>query len=366
MKRKVLALIVSACTVVSIMGCGSKEISNDYITVSKYKGVEVEKVETPKVTDEDVTNSINSSLEQMKTTTEVTDRAVQDTDTATLDYVGKLDGVEFEGGSAADAQLTIGSNQFIEGFEAGLIGHSIGETFDLPITFPEDYANTELAGKPVVFTVTIKGITANEVPKLDDTMVATLSQKSKTVEEYKKEVKADLKKSNEESAKATLGDSVMAVIVKNTKVKKYPEKDVTAMTEKLTEQYKQRAEYFQMEFADFLTQQMGMTEEQFNEEAKKAAQSGMQQKLAVELIAKQENLIPTEKQYAEEYKTMAKTYGFTDVEDMKKQVGEDDLKTVVLQEKVNAWLVENCKQVEKKATTDTTTKDTKTEDKESK
>lgn len=361
MKKKITMILAGVCTAALLAGCASKEISNDYITISKYKGVEVDKVEKAKVADEDVENSIASTLESKKTTTEVTDRAIQEGDTVTFDYVGKKDGEAFEGGSQEGAELKIGSDSFIEGFEDGMIGHSIGETYDLPLTFPENYGNADLAGKDVVFTITVKSIALDNIPELTDDLVKELSESSKTVEEYKKEVKKDLEKSNKDTAKTTLGEAAVAAVLKNTKVNKYPDDQVKDMTTKIKDQYTQMASYFGLEFADYLEQQMGMTEDEFNKQAKKAAKSSVKQKLAIELIAKQENLIPTDKQYEKEFKKLATQYGYGSVDELKKQVTEEDLKTVVLQEKVNDWLVENCKEVEAKA--DTSTKDTKEESK---
>ncbi|MEG1504819.1 MAG: FKBP-type peptidyl-prolyl cis-trans isomerase, partial [Lachnospiraceae bacterium] len=154
MKKKLATLLLSVCVVATVTGCGSKEISDKNITISQYKGVEVDKVAEGKVTKEDVENSIKSTQEANVITNEVKDRAVQDGDTATIDFVGKKDGVEFEGGSAKDYPLTVGASNFIEGFDTGLIGHNAGETFDLPLTFPAEYQVADLAGKDVVFTTT--------------------------------------------------------------------------------------------------------------------------------------------------------------------------------------------------------------------
>ena len=181
-----------------LTGC-SGEISNDYVTITKYKGVEIDKVDADAVSDNDVEAQINSVLQSKSTTTEVTDRAAQTGDTVTIDYEGKKDGVAFDGGTATDAQLTLGSGQFIDGFEDGVVGHNIGDTFDLDLTFPENYGNEDLAGQAVVFTVTLKGISQTDVPELTDEFVQSVSDTSKTVEEYKKEIKKSLKKNGKEN-----------------------------------------------------------------------------------------------------------------------------------------------------------------------
>ena len=199
MKKKLAVLAAGICALsLFLTGC-SGEISNDYVTITKYKGVEIDKVDADAVSDNDVEAQINSVLQSKSTTTEVTDRAAQTGDTVTIDYEGKKDGVAFDGGTATDAQLTLGSGQFIDGFEDGVVGHNIGDTFDLDLTFPENYGNEDLAGQAVVFTVTLKGISQTDVPELTDEFVQSVSDTSKTVEEYKKEIKKSLKKNGKEN-----------------------------------------------------------------------------------------------------------------------------------------------------------------------
>ena len=362
MKKKLLALMISVCTVVSLVGCGSKEISNDNITISQYKGVEIDKVEVAKVTDEDVEANIQSTLEANMISTEITDRAVANGDVATIDYVGKKDGVEFDGGSATDQPLTIGSNSFIEGFETGIIGHNIGDTFDLALTFPADYASADLAGAAVVFTVTVKSIATQTLPELNDKFVATVSKKSKTVDEYKKEVKATLKQTNKDTANTSLEEAVWAAVLDNTKVKKLPTDRVKEVQDQLKDQYTQMAEYYGMTFADFLEKNMGMTEDDFTTQVATAAETSVKQELAVALIAEKAKLEPSDKELKTAYKALAKEYGFADVAALKEAAKEADLKKMVLEDRVKQFLVDNSVQVEPKAKTDTDSKDTSSKD----
>lgn len=344
MKKRIAALVLSVCmAAAALTGCG--KISNDNITVTKYKGLEVNKVETAKVTDEDVENSIKSNLEANKTSTDVTDRAAQSGDVVTLDYVGKKDGVEFDGGTASDQKITIGEGGFIPGFEDGIVGHNTGETFDVAVTFPEDYQNTDLAGQPTVFTMTIKGIATESVPELNDDFVKKVSNKSKTVEEFKKEVKKNLEDQNKKTAEDTLKQEVLAALAENTTVKKYPSDEVKKITDQLKEQYEQIAQYSGVSLEDLLTQQMGMTEDQFNKKAKEVAKENVKQKLALQLIAKKEKLEPSKEEYNKKMDKYAEDYGFTDRESMLKQYTEEEVKDVILNDAVIQWLVDNCKQV---------------------
>lgn len=340
MKKKIITLILGICTAAALAGCG--KISNDKITIEQYKGLEVQKVEAGKVTDEAVEESIQSTLQANSTKNDVTDRAVQEGDIATIDYVGKKDGVEFDGGSATDYPLAIGSGQFIDGFEEGIIGHNIGETFDLNLTFPEQYSSAELAGQDVVFTVTVKGIQEVVLPELTDEFIQEVSETSKTVEEYKKEVKADLERSNEATAKSTLQQNVWKALIEKCKVEKYPEDKKKELTDNVNAQYGQMAAMYGLADAETLVKQVfGITIEEMVENT-------IKQEFAVELIAEKEGLKVSDKDYKAGVKKYAEQYGYDDTAEFEKIIGKDNLKKVILQEQVTDWLVENCKQVELK------------------
>lgn len=347
MKKKIMAVIIGVSAAITLVGCGSGKISNDKITIEQYKGIEVEKAEAVKVTDEAVEQSIQSTLQSRSTQNEITDRAVKDGDVAEIDYVGKKDGVAFDGGTANDYPLTIGSGSFIPGFEEQIIGHKIGETFDINLSFPENYGNADLAGQPVVFTVTIKGIKEVVMPELTDKLVQELSGTAKTVAEYKKEVRADLKKSNEETAKSTLQGNVWDALMKKCEVKKYPEDKMKEMTDNVNNQYASMAQMYGMKSAEELIQQAyGMTIEEL-------VKNSIKQEFAVELIAQKEKLELTDKDYKAGLKQYAKQYGYEDTAEFEKQVGKENLKKTLLQDKVTDWLIGNAKQVEKKQSKET-------------
>ncbi|MDD2979847.1 MAG: trigger factor [Hespellia sp.] len=360
MKKKLLAVLVSAAAVVALAGCSNGEISNDYIKISQYKGIEVDQVDVAEVTDDDVESQVQSNLSASAITTDVTDRAVQSGDTATIDYTGTIDGVAFDGGSATDYPLTIGSGAFMPGFEDQIIGHNIGETFDVNVTFPEGYQNADLANKAAVFSVTIKSLSVSTTPELTDDWVAANSKDSKNVDQYKKEIKKQLETSNEESQKSSLKSESLAAVLDKTEVKKYPEGDVEDQEAAIKNQYTSMAEYYGLEFADFLQQYMGMTEDDFAAQVTEAAQTTVKQNLVCELIAKKQKLAPTDKEYKSEIKKYAEDYGYEDSDAIIKQVGEDQLKSLILQDKVSDWLADNCVQVKPEAD-NTTTDDTATD-----
>ena len=345
MKKKVAMLLTGVMAVSLLMtGCQStKGLENDNIKISVYKGVEVDKVDKPsEVTDDDVNTQIQSVLDENATTKEVTDRAVKKGDTATIDFVGKMNGEAFDGGSSTDYPLEIGSNSFIEGFEDSIIGHKIGDTFDWNGKFPENYGSSDLAGKDVTFTITVKSISKKNTPKLTDKLVKKVSKKSKTVKEYKEEVKKSLEEDNEKTYNDSLQQAAWQKVLDNTKVKKYPEKDVKKIEDSLISQYKSVAKAYNMSYDDLIKQQMGTTVEKFEKQVTKAAKSSVKQTLVTKAIADKENIKLDDATYKTELKKIAKEYGYDSVKALKKAASKSDLKEIALHDLVKEWLAHQC------------------------
>lgn len=343
MKKRFATIIAGICAIALLGGCAGSagSLSNSNITIKKYKGLEVEKVEQIAVTDEDVEQSIQSDLETIATKTDITDRPAQLGDISIIDFEGKKDGVAFEGGAGTDYELELGSGQFIDGFEDGIVGHSIGETFDLNLTFPEDYSSADLAGQAVVFTVTLKGLQQKNVPELTVEILEQLGTEAKTIDEYKAKVRADLETSNKESAESTLLGSVWEALVNECEVKKFPEGMIDEYVAEMKEQYSYYAQMYGMEIEDFFTQMFGMSVEQL-------AETTATQELALTLIAEKEGLTLSDKEYETEVKEMASQYGYESTDEFVTAYGEDAVRKALLQEKVGNFLVENSIQVEPK------------------
>ena len=344
MKKRLTTIVAGICALALLGGCagGAKgAISNDSLTIKQYKGLEVEKVEEIAVTDEDVEMSIQSDLETLATKTDVTDRAAQLGDIAIIDFEGKKDGVAFDGGAGTDYELELGSGQFIDGFEDGVVGHNIGETFDLDLTFPENYQSEDLAGQAVVFTVTLKGLQQKNVPELTVDILEQLGTKATTIEEYKAQVRSDLEVSNKETAESTLLASVWEALVEQCDVKKFPEGMIDDYVKNLKEQYSYYAQMYGMEIEEFFKQIFGMS-------AEKVAKTTATQELAINLIAEKEGLTISDKAYDEGVKELASQYGYEDTEEFVKAYTEDGIRKALLQEKVGKFLVDNAVQVEPK------------------
>ena len=153
MKKRVIAVLAAVLMTASLAGCGSGKLSNDYVTVNKYKGLEVTEVAKNEVSDDSVEQEVQSRLEAAATEQDVTDRAAQSGDWVNIDYTGTLDGVAFDRGTATGYDLELGSGSFIgangdyQGFEDQIVGHNTGEEFDITVQFPDSYQSSDLAGK---------------------------------------------------------------------------------------------------------------------------------------------------------------------------------------------------------------------------
>ena len=348
MKKKIAVMLAGTAVCAMVMtGCSSNEASNDYVTVVGYKGIEVDKVdEAEEVTDESVENYINAVLAQNATEEEITDRPVESGDTVNINFVGKQDGVEFDGGTAENYALTIGSGSFIDGFEDSVIGHNIGDTYDWNGKFPDDYSNNpDLAGKDVVFTITVNSISKSTTPELTDEFVKTVSEESSTVEEYKKEIKKTLEENASTDYDSALQDAAWTAVLEKAEVKKYPEEELKEMTDSLIQQYKDAAEYYQMDYEEFIEQQMGYSLEEFEKQVDLAAKESIKSKLVAEVIGEKEKLVPADEDMEKEFEKLAEEYGYESVDALKEAADEDSLKTIVIQNNVKEWLAEHCIQV---------------------
>lgn len=344
MKKRMTAVMAGVCmaAVVAFAGCAPKEIENDYVKITGYKGIEVDNVKKTKVTDADVDTQLENMRQSYATYTDVTDRAVQDGDTVTIDYSGKKDGVAFEGGTAQDQQLEIGSGTFIDGFEEGIIGHKTGESFDLNLTFPDNYRNEELSGQPVVFSVTLKKIQQKNLPEVNDDFVTMVKGEKTTVSEYKKEIKEMLELKAESDYQSAKQSAIEKTLMENVEVKKYPEKKVEEYTEMMKSQYQQIADAMQVEYADVIQQYTGMDEKTFETELDKQIKDVIKRQEALDLIAKEEGVSVSDKDIDQWLKDYAALNQIS-VEDLKSQNTDEEIKSNVQREETVNWLWDNAK-----------------------
>ena len=293
-QRKILFCIVTVFVMTVLAGCGNPDAKTEtldnvdpskYITLGIYKGLEIEGVDTT-VSDGDVESSIQSMLAGKSELKEVTDRAARMGDTVNLDYVGKKDGVEFEKGTGT-SDLKLGSGTFIPGFEDGVVGMKTGEEKDLSLKFPAEYRDTDLAGADVVFHVKVNKISEDDQPELSDEFVQSLDNGTKTVEEYREYVKAQLTEQNESEAKANEEADLLQAAVDNAgcDMEKLPEWLVSQNAAEFKSSTEAYINQFGLTLDDYLAQ-MGSDAEAFNDQAEEYGRERAKADLVVLAIAK--------------------------------------------------------------------------------
>lgn len=332
------------------------------VTLGKYKGVKVEKADTA-VTEEEVEAEIKKEQEKNSRTVDVTDRAVQKDDVATIDFEGFVDGVAFEGGKGADYPLTIGSGTFIPGFEDALIGAEIGRETEVNVTFPEDYQAAELAGKPAVFKCTVKKLQEKQIHALDEDFVSEVSDESDTVEEYKEEIRKNLSDKKEADAKNAKEDAVIDAIIEDAKME-IPDAMVETQQRQLLQDYAQRMQAQGISMEQYM-QFTGLTSQALMEQVKPQALKRIQSRLVLEAVVAAENLTATEEDFEEEVKTMAEIYQM-EADKVKELLGENGKKQVlddICVKKAVEFVVDNAKEEKaaKKTAAKKTTKKAKEE-----
>lgn len=300
---------------------GEPEVANavidtEYVTIGDYTKLEIEKVEVAQVTDQQVQSEFDSYMAAYAEEVEVTDRDVlENGDIADIDYVGKIDGVAFDGGSANGYRLELGSNTFIDGFEAGLVGVKKGETKTLELTFPENYSNTEYAGKAATFDVTVNGIYKTQSPEITDAFVAEKTEYD-SIAAYKEAIKSQIQASNESTALNNKRGAIWAALAENAAVKKYNEEKVADyIIEYKNYMDSAISSTYGMTFDAYL-ETSGMTKDDFKATALSNSKSMAKQQLFLDAIAEKEGLKATEEDLAEYIKDYMESMGYTTEEEM--------------------------------------------------
>lgn len=314
------------------------------VTLGEYKGLEIKKT-VANVTDEDVDNEIKKAAEKNARLVSVEDRPVQKDDITTIDFEGFVDGVAFEGGKGTDYSLTIGSGQFIPGFEDQLIGAKIGEETEVKVTFPEEYHSEELSGKPATFKVTVKEIKVKDIPAIDDEFAKDVSEFD-TLEAYKEDLKNKMVHEAEHQAEHKNEDSVVGKAVENASVD-IPEVMVSKRVDDLVRDFEMRIQYQGLDLNKYL-EIMGMDYNTFRGQFGKRAEDEVKTQLILEKISQVENIQVTDEDVDNEIKTMAENYK-QDAEEFKKHLSEDDIEYIKESNKMKKtidFLVENTKFVE--------------------
>jgi len=289
------------------------------VELGEYKGIEIEKVEYT-VTDEDVEKEIEKAAAKNARIKTVEDRPIKEGDIATISYKGTIDGVEFEGGSSDEHKLTIGSGEFIEGFEAQLVGKNLNEEVDVNVTFPEGYFKEELSGKPAVFAVKVLKIEEKELPTIDDEFVKDVSEFD-TLEEYKNDIRKNLEQRAQDREKIEKENKVLEKVVENATVE-IPEVMIKRQIDKLVYDFKHQLGHQGIDLDTYLLY-TGSDMEQLESHFEERAQKEVKAQLVLEKITKEENIEVTEEEIKTEIESLAKIYNVTE-ENFYDRFNDDD------------------------------------------
>ena len=317
-----------------------------YVTIGQYKGLSLDK-SVEAVTDDMVDGRIKEELQNKAE--EVTEGSVQNGDVVTINYVGTKDGVAFDGGTANNYELTIGSGTFIDGFEDGIIGMKKGQTKDLDLTFPEEYSSEELAGQEVVFKVTLQSF--KRAPELTDDWAAKNTD-CKTAEEYRKEIRTTLEDEAKTSAQNTLRETAWNTVLSASEVKEYPQDDLdTAKTEFKT-LYENYAKQGDMTLEDFVKAQ-GISMDDFEEQSSQYAEYKVKQNLIVQGIMDAENMTLEDEKSLSIQDELIKAYNVKDLAALVDKYGQAAVDESIGLLRVEDFILDNATVEEKVTAGDT-------------
>ncbi len=277
------------------------------VTLGDYKGIEVEKVIT-EVTPEDLQAELDKVREQQSRVISVEDKAAENGDIVVIDFEGFQDGEAFTGGKGEDYPLTIGSHSFIDNFEEQLIGKKAGDETEVHVTFPEDYQEEALAGKPAMFKVTVKEVKVKELPELDDDFAQDISEFD-TLEEYKEDLKKQLLEKREKTARDIKEDAIIEKVIENAQME-IPEAMIRTQMNQMADDFAQRIQNQGISMEQYF-QFSGLDNKKFGEQIRPQALKRIQSRLVLEEIVKAENIEVSEEEIKKEIEKMATAYRMT-------------------------------------------------------
>lgn len=358
--KKSYLMILLAISII-ITGCGGSDNNtssakadaynvDDYVSLGEYRGIEVESLKKIPVTDQDVENEINRRLEEEAKYEVITDRdVIQKSDYVLINIIGKKDGVVFEGKVDEYEYYEVGSGGYVDGIEEALVGKKPGLPFDVTVEYPKDYFITDLAGQKADFTIMIKSINKKILPVLNDEYVRKKSQKSKTVAEYKEEIRKQLQESKDAIFNEYLQLALVKKLIEESTVSGFPKGMIKKMTEEYKENLLYMAQVANKSVKDYIKDTYNMDEAKYAERLEKEVENDAKKALILEAIEKKENLTMTAEERNKAIADFATENGYASKEKLLEEVREDDINSYVQQQKVLKWLIDNAKIVEKKS-----------------
>ncbi len=307
------------------------------VSVADYKGIEAEKL-IVNVTDEQVAHELEHAQKRGARMTEVDDRAAENGDTAIFDFAGYVDGVAFDGGTAEGYELVLGSGQFIPGFEEQMVGHNIGEEFDVNVKFPEEYHAEELKGKEAVFKIKLHGLKKEELPEIDDDLAA--DNGFDTLDEYKADIKENLVKRAEAESNRAFDEKLLVALADLVEAD-IPDEMFDEEADRELEQWAYRLSSQGLSIDDYM-KYTGMDVDALRAQFRPQAVTQVKIRLALEKIAELEKFEASEDEIAEEYKKLAEMYQRSE-DEIKAAIPEEGVKHDILVEKALGVIRDNAK-----------------------
>lgn len=304
--------------------------------LGEYKGIKAQKA-TSRVLKKDIEAELEKKREMNSRMVPVEDRPIEKDDVANIDFEGFTDGKPFDGGKGEGFDLTIGSGQFIPGFEDQLIGKNVGDEVDVNVTFPEEYHAEDLKGKPAVFKVKINSVKVKELPELDDEFAKDVSEFD-TLEELKKDIKEKLSKAGKEEAAHKTEENVINAVCDATEID-IPDAMIDSQIDKMLRDFDMNMRYQGLNLEQYL-KYTGMTVDKMREQFKDDAAKNVKTSLVLEKICDAEGIDASEDEINKEYESMAESNGMK-IEDIKKYVPEDDVKDRIKARNTIKFLVDN-------------------------
>jgi trigger factor len=356
MRRRILTIMIATVAALSMVACtadGDRVLSNDYIIIHKHQGLEVTEIEQQEITEDEVEHMIQMELMQRVIHNDITDRPARVGDMVTIDFAGSVDGVFFPGGSAEGSQLHLGSGAFIGpygdygGFEEQIVGHRVGDEFDIVVQFPEDYHAPDLAGDVATFNITLHGITETIIPELTDEWVSENSRESATIAEYREEIEKQIADSRRMEILFRQQHEVFAALMEHVEVIEIPTwaiEEEVAMQESI---YRNMATSQGIEFDVFLQQVLGVDEEMFREQVMSFAEETATMQLAIDLIKEENNISLSDEEMTRRIKELALLSGMDSAEDYLDRFGSDVVHATIIQLRVAEFLIEHAEFVER-------------------
>lgn len=355
MKRmKMGAVLVGAMILSLLSGCGKsdnadvvKEMQkqyNKYVTLdeSAYKGLTYTETHT-EVTEDTINSDISNLLSQYASHTDVTDRAATWGDAVNIDYVGSVDGKEFNGGSTqgAGTQITLGSSGYIDNFDEQIVGHTPGDAFDVVVTFPDNYGVDDLNGKEATFKTTLNYIVETTTPTYTDAFVASNTD-YKTTDEYETAMRKKHEEEYKESDLNTDKQNLLQQVIDAATITQYPEEEIKQRVQEVTDSMTETAQANGIDLETYLSH-YGYTSDTFQAEVKSSVESYIREKMVISKISEEQNITVSEKEKEAKVQDLLGQTGLSDVDTLNKQYGykDEDYYFMVLEDKIIDFIYTN-------------------------